>query len=87
METKELIIGIDTIQMQSKEKIDQIYMYRDFNRKKTDVFINDEVPVKLNIEKLAKKRLNIKDYWNDVLDVFLKIENNNLKIIYELEKK
>ena len=73
---REGYIDLSTVSMQSSEPIKEIYCYRDFNRKKTEVFINDEIPIKLNIEKIAKKRLGIENYWKDVKDIFLKIENS-----------
>ena len=83
--TKHIDIDINTIQMQLDEPLTDLYIYRDFNRRKTTVYANDEIPVKLNIEKLAKRRLNITDYWNDILDVGFKIDKNTntLRIIYE----
>jgi hypothetical protein len=81
---KELQLNLDTVEIQTNEPITDLYLYRDFNRRKTTVYVNDEIPVKLNVEKLAKKRLGIKNYWNDVIDIKLKIENNILKVIYEI---
>ena len=82
---KSIDIDINTIQMQLNEPLTDLYIYRDFNRKKTTVYANDEIPIKLNIEKLAKRRINIKDYWNEVLDVGFQIDkkSNTLRVIYE----
>ena len=84
--TKTIDIDINTIQMQLDEPLTDLYIYRDFNRMKTVVYANDEIPIKLNIEKLAKRRLDIKDYWNDILDVGFQIDKNTntLRIVYEI---
>jgi len=73
MEFKEimsLVLSTDVITMQAKVDDDfHIYSYMDFNRKKFLTYTGDEVPFKLNVEKLAKKRLSIKDFWANVIDV------------------
>lgn len=79
----DLILNIDVITMQV-DKPENLYMYMDYNNKKVSVFIDDEIPVKINIEKLAKKRLNIKDFWTDIIDVTLRpdYEKRELLIRY-----
>jgi len=65
-----LVLNTDVITMQVNVGEDfEIFSYMDFNRKKFLTYTGDEVPFKLNVEKLAKKRLNIKDFWKEVNDV------------------
>jgi len=75
MKELHLPLNIDLITMQCKPEEDfEIYSYMDFNRKKIEVFVNDEVPIKINVDKIAKKRLNIKNFWNEVQDVKFKVD-------------
>ena len=79
---------MSTINMQLHEPLTDLYIYMDFLRKKVTVFYNEEKPVKLNIEKLAKKRLGIKNFWVEVRDVKFSIskDKETLEINYEMEK-
>ena len=75
MKELHLPLNIDLITMQCKPDDNfQIYSYIDFNRKKLEVYVNDEQPIKINIEKLAKKRLNIKNFWDKVQDVKFQVD-------------
>ena len=72
---KQIVLGTDVITMQCKVDDDfEIFAYMDFNRKKFLTYTNDEVPFKLNVEKLGKKKLNIKDFWKDVESVKFRID-------------
>ena len=68
--------------MQMSEDMTDLYAYMDFTKKKISVYYNDEKPLKLNIEKIAKKRLNVKDFWKDISDVRLLIDKETLNIEY-----
>jgi len=51
----------------------QLYSYMDHNTKTFKTFYNDELPIKLNIEKIAKKKMNIKNFFKEVDDVRMKL--------------
>jgi len=81
----QLDLDINLITMQCTPNDDfTIYGYMDFKRKKFETYINDEVKLKLNVEKLAKKRLNIKDFWEDVQDVKFHVDftKSEFSVIY-----
>ena len=82
-----LQIPMSTINMQLQEPLTDLYLYMDFIHQKVMVFYNEERKINLNIEKLAKKRLNIKKFWQEIRDVKLKItkDKETLEIIYEME--
>jgi len=70
IEIKSILLNIDVLTMQCKVDDDfHLYSYMDHNRKKFHTFYADEKVVKLNVEKLAKKRLGIKKFWEEVSDV------------------
>jgi len=86
-EIKQLVLNTDVITMQCNvDENFEIFAYMDFNRKKFLTYTNNEVPFKLNVEKLAKKRLNIKDFWKEVQDVRFKVnfEKNEFILDYYL---
>ena len=88
MKELHLPLNIDLITMQCKPDDNfEIYSYMDFNRKKIEVFVNDEVPIKINVDKIAKKRLNIKNFWNEVQDVKFKVDfaKDELIVIYYIK--
>jgi len=79
-----LDLDINLINMQcTPDKDFTIYGYMDFNRKKFETYINNEVPLKLNVEKLAKKRLNIKNFWKEVQDVKFIVDFEKSEFILE----
>lgn len=79
---------MSTINMQLDEPLTDLYIYMDFNSKRILPFYNNEKRLKLNIEKLAKKRLQIKNFWQEVQDVRFVIskDKETLEIHYDLYK-
>ncbi len=82
MMAKVLSLDLSTIAAQTTEPIEDIYVYMDHVHKRVLVHYNDEKALKLNIVKLGLKRLNIKDFWNEIIDVKITISDNFVVLTY-----
>jgi hypothetical protein len=74
-EIRTITLNSDVLSMQCNVTDDfHLYSYMDFNTKKFVTMYDDEKVVKLNVEKLAKKRLQISKFWEEVQDVRFEVD-------------
>ena len=71
-----------------KEPLKEIYCYQDFNKKKFNVYYNDEIKFPLNLEKMYFKYVKkVKNFFDIIFDIKIVYddEKNEIIIIYIME--
>ena len=73
LKSHQVYINRDTIDMQT-DKIQELYIYLDYNRKQVQLYCNDEQKLKLNFIKIAKRENLCRSeniFWNSIKDLLI----------------
>jgi len=76
LKSHQVFIDRDTIDTQA-DKIQELYIYLDYNRRQVQLYCNDEQKLKLNFVKIAKRENLCKSeniFWNSIKDILIQPE-------------
>ena len=90
MEPKTTLVSFIKVPPLNIEEIEEIYIYKDNNTSKYSIFYNEELPLKINLEKsFWKKYKKVKNYFDYLEDIKVNYipEKEVIQITYFLKEK